>query len=394
MSTPLTVQMVAAIMPNAINNGLYREFDTLVDAARRFDINTKRRLAAWIMNVAKESGELYYTEEIADGSAYEGRTELGNVYTGDGPRYKGHGYIQITGRGNHAAVGKALGIDAIEDPLILTRQPWAWLSAAWYWKCGSAWGDLNRYADQGKYETTIVGVRGGPDEEREHYWRIAMAVLPDDVTLPAATSNGGNMAVTGQDIVASARKLLGASYRMWYSGNTVPMWLNDGQGDPPSVDWIVQNVGVMCSDLINWACEDNGLSAVGGTGAWAYAMVDWVEFDPDAPGEPGAIAVKGFTDGYYQGHIGLYTGEHSFIQSLITPGVTEDYTDAETWGWGGETQFQWYGRIPGVSYESGGDTGDPVPAVTAAWIGWNKDGLPSVNSADCSRGWRWVADLH
>jgi hypothetical protein len=40
--------------------------------------------------------------------------------------------------------------------------------------------------------------------------------------------------VTGQDIVNSARKLLGAPYRTWYPGALLPMWLADGMGNPPS----------------------------------------------------------------------------------------------------------------------------------------------------------------
>lgn len=197
---------------------------------------------------------------------------------------------------------------------------------------------------------------------------------------------------TGQDLVDAARKLLSAPYRMWYDGAPVPMWLYDQMGDPPPVEYLL-DVGVMCSDLINDACEECGLPAIGGTGAWASAIVDWVRFDPETPGVPGAIAVKGYTDPWLQGHIGMYTGEHSFIQSLITPGVTEDYTDAETYYWGGETAFDWYGFIPGVDYGDATEPTEPVKPASAAWIGWDKNGTPKVNGADCSRGWRWVEDL-
>jgi hypothetical protein len=224
-----------------------------------------------------------------------------------------------------------------------------------------------------------------PDRYRDRGYPMALNLIE------AAPKTGGEMP-TGKDIVVSARKLLGASYRMWASGATVPMWLYDGYGDPPSANYIVNGPGVMCSDLVNWAIEDNGLYAIGGTGAWAQAMVEWVDFDPDQPGEPGAIAVKDYTGPYYQGHIAIYIDEHTLIQSLITPGVVEDYTDAATWGWGGETQFQWYGKIPGVSYESG-DTSGPIVPESTAWIAWGADGKATVNGSDISRGWRWVADL-
>lgn len=226
-----------------------------------------------------------------------------------------------------------------------------------------------------------------PDAYRDKGYPLAAELLA------VTNGNGGDVAVTGQDIVASAQKLLGASYRMWTSGAGVPMWLYDGYGDPPSADYLVNGPGVMCSDLVNWACEDNGLYAVGGTGAWAQAIVDWADFDPNQPGEPGAIAVKDYTGPYYQGHIGIYVDEHTLIQSLITPGVTQDYSDIETYNWGGETAFQWYGKIPGVSYDSDGDTGEPVVPLSTSWIAWGADGKATVNGADISRGWRWVADL-
>lgn len=196
--------------------------------------------------------------------------------------------------------------------------------------------------------------------------------------------------VTGQDIVDAALLLRGAPYRQWYSGNPVPMWIYDGAGDPPSAEHLL-SVGVMCADLLNWACEYNGLPAIGGTGAWADAMVDWSPYDPSAPGEIGAIAVKGYQGPYAEGHILLFTGGHSTIQSLVTPGVTDAFTDSETYSWGGQTAFEWYGKIPGVDYC--GLSAPPIPDNSLAWIAWDRYGIANVNGADTSGGWRWVKDL-
>jgi hypothetical protein len=54
--------------------------------------------------------------ELADGAAYEGRLNLGNTQQGDGPRFKGRGFVQITGRLNYTNWSRKLGIDLVSNP--------------------------------------------------------------------------------------------------------------------------------------------------------------------------------------------------------------------------------------------------------------------------------------
>ena len=86
------------------------------------NINTPKRQAAFLAQLAHESGSLRYMEEIASGAAYEGRSDLGNTQPGDGTRYKGRGPIQLTGRSNYREAGKALGLDLEGNPRA-GRQP-------------------------------------------------------------------------------------------------------------------------------------------------------------------------------------------------------------------------------------------------------------------------------
>ena len=149
--------------------------------------------------------------------------------------------------------------------------------------------------------------------------------------------------------------LHGAPYRTWRLGDPVPMWLNDGMGDPPPA-WHLRNVGVMGSDLINFALQTNGLPPGGGTGAFANYLVNALDFDPHSPGQPGAIAFRPYSGPRLdqQGHLALYVGEHQLIQALPSTGVTDQYTDQETYSWSSQGYPQYgftvYGFLRGVRY--------------------------------------------
>lgn len=113
-------------------------------AMKKYSINTPARILAFLSQIGHESGHLKYTEELASGSAYEGRSDLGNTKAGDGVKYKGRGAIQITGKSNYTAVGKALGIDAVNNPELLAQPKYALEASAWWWKKHG----LNEIADK------------------------------------------------------------------------------------------------------------------------------------------------------------------------------------------------------------------------------------------------------
>ena len=171
----MTREQLIAIMP-AVDAS--RWLDPLVNTLVEFQINTPTREAAFLAQIAHESGECRYVKELATGEAYEGRVDLGNLQAGDGPRYKGRGLIQTTGRRNYYNTGKALGIDLIAHPERLEEPDLAARSAGWYWQTHGC----NELADAENFEAITRRINGGLNgyTERLNYWARAKTALIED----------------------------------------------------------------------------------------------------------------------------------------------------------------------------------------------------------------------
>ena len=112
VSTPLTPIVTSK---KSTPGGQYGESSLLAAMSRAGIVDPTER-AMFLAQMAHESGNFRYDEEIASGQAYEGRSDLGNTQPGDGVRYKGRGYIQLTGRANYRDYGNRLGVDLENNP--------------------------------------------------------------------------------------------------------------------------------------------------------------------------------------------------------------------------------------------------------------------------------------
>ena len=129
---------------------------------KEYNINTCKRKLHFLAQIRVESGEFAYLKEIADGSAYEGRKDLGNTRPGDGKRFKGRGLIQITGRKNYTAYGSYKGINFTEgsNNTKLEKKQYAVDSAGWYWSKHLNI-DLNNMADNDDLIYITYRINGG-----------------------------------------------------------------------------------------------------------------------------------------------------------------------------------------------------------------------------------------
>lgn len=133
------------------------------------------REAAFLAQLAHESGEFRYFEELASGEAYEGRKDLGNTQPGDGRRYKGRGPIQLTGRVNYRTAGQALGVDLEGHPEWVALPEVGFRVAAWYWVSRG----LNALADSEDLMSITKRINGGYNgqAQRAVYYRAARLAL-------------------------------------------------------------------------------------------------------------------------------------------------------------------------------------------------------------------------
>jgi len=154
------------------------------DTAAKFQINTPLRLAHFLAQCGHESGGFRVTQENLNYSAkglagifkkyfpteaaatpyarnpqkiankvYANRMANGSEASGDGYKFRGRGYIQLTGRDNYTQFGKAIGEDIASNPDVVSSK-YALLSAAWFWSKNG----LNKLADAGASDTAVTSI--------------------------------------------------------------------------------------------------------------------------------------------------------------------------------------------------------------------------------------------
>jgi putative chitinase len=153
------------IMPNVSAAKVDQLLPYLNSAMQEYGINSAARASAFLAQLAHESGEFRWMEEIWGPTTaqrrYEPVTELarrlGNREPGDGKRFKGRGPIQLTGRANYQRFGELLGVDLVSQPERAAQPDVAFRIAALYWMSRG----LNELADREDFREITRRINGG-----------------------------------------------------------------------------------------------------------------------------------------------------------------------------------------------------------------------------------------
>ena len=146
---------ISAICP-AAHHALAEQFCAgLVAVGPSVELDDIHSVAFLIGQVGVEADHFKTLEEYASGRAYEGRSDLGNTHPGDGVKFKGRAWLDVTGRHNYwnatiycRHVLKRPEIDLTVTPdLPLTDPAVAMAMTAWFWSSGSPhYGNLSHVA--------------------------------------------------------------------------------------------------------------------------------------------------------------------------------------------------------------------------------------------------------
>jgi len=180
-----------------------QQFNDLNSCLQRFKINTVPRIRHFLSQTAHESGGLRWMEELASGSAYEGRRNLGNTSPGDGRKYKGAGVIQLTGRHNYQKFADFIKDQNVMQGHSYVAQVYPFNSAGFWWKNNN----MNALCDRGGTVKEVTKkVNGGYNglSDRQRYYDKACQVIKQLPSTPLHTEELAAKPETGKAATESS----------------------------------------------------------------------------------------------------------------------------------------------------------------------------------------------
>src|SRR4051794_13019890 len=182
----LTAEQLQSIMPRLSTSRNTELLPFLTAAMAEFAIEAPARAAAFLAQLAHESGQFRFMEEIWGPTDAQRRYEpvtklaqdLGNSEAGDGRRFKGRGPIQLTGRTNYKRFGDLLGVDLVAEPTRAATPEVAFRVAGLFWS-KKGLNELADTATDDAFTEITRRINGGSNglPERQAFYAVARKVL-------------------------------------------------------------------------------------------------------------------------------------------------------------------------------------------------------------------------
>ena len=200
----LSLEQLAQLIPG--NPYVDHWHHAMEQALPDYDINTPRRIAAFVAQCSHESGgfkflkenlnykaeslvrvwpryfkdaatarKYAHNQEAIANRAYANRMGNGSEASGDGWKFCGRGLIQLTGRNNYQAFADSIETDINDIPEYLATFEGAVQSACWFWESNN----LNKWADTGDILTLTKKINGGTLglADRQKHYNHALHIL-------------------------------------------------------------------------------------------------------------------------------------------------------------------------------------------------------------------------
>jgi predicted chitinase len=120
----VTPAIVSKMFPGTKVDNIVRNLPFVIDGLRGKALTDKQMLNMALSTIRAETagfvpiseGQSRFNTRVTPFDLYNGRQDLGNTQPGDGPRFRGRGYVQLTGRSNYKQIGDQIGADLIGNP--------------------------------------------------------------------------------------------------------------------------------------------------------------------------------------------------------------------------------------------------------------------------------------
>lgn len=177
--TPTMLQCITGHAANKFPAAFCDDLQALFDATGfNTDLTARRMLVA---QMCHESAGFKFMKEIDRGHYLEGRRDLGNIFPGDGPKFRGCGPIQLTGRHNHQRFANWMASQGKADPKIMSIGT-NYTAEVYPFLCARTWIVENGYLNVCKrgdvnYATRILNGGFNGLADRVRYWERAKTCI-------------------------------------------------------------------------------------------------------------------------------------------------------------------------------------------------------------------------